>query len=88
MSPDAASPIPVGDSEKKPPTLLEWLPWEKVTIWGLFILAVYILRHFFFVIFMTFIVSYTMRALVVRIHGLLSPHRERLWLERVIASDI
>jgi len=56
-----------------------------VTIWGLFLLAVYVLRSFFFIVFMTFIVAYTMRGVVVRIARILSPRHERVWLERILA---
>ena len=70
---------------EKRPSFLEWFPWEKLTIWALFLLAVYFLRHFFFLIFMTFIVAYNLRAVVVRVSRLLSPSRERIWLERIVS---
>jgi hypothetical protein len=63
---------------------LEWLPWEKILIWGLFLTVVYALRHFFFIIFMTFITAYIMRSAVKRLSGILSPQRESVWLERVL----
>ena len=46
-----------GDRPRKiaKPLFPDWLPWEKILIWGLFFLVVYTLRHFFFIIFMTFI---------------------------------
>jgi predicted PurR-regulated permease PerM len=69
-----------------PPTqhvkLLDWLPWEKSLIWGLVILAVYAMRHFFFIIFVTFIVAYIMRSSVRRISRFVLPNRESAWLER------
>ncbi|MCI0343078.1 MAG: AI-2E family transporter [Planctomycetales bacterium] len=34
------------------------LPWEKIAIWGLFLLALYALRYFFDIIFVTFVLSY------------------------------
>jgi len=52
------------------------LPWEKILIWGLFLTVAYILNHFFFVIFMTFIISFCMRSLVTRITRRLSPRSE------------
>jgi predicted PurR-regulated permease PerM len=82
--PPAALPAKV-DEKKSAPSFLAWLPWEKITIWGLFLLAVYTLRHFFFIIFMTFIVAYIMRGIVQRIARVLSPRRERAWLERILA---
>jgi predicted PurR-regulated permease PerM len=63
---------------------LDWLPWEKILIWGLFLLAVYTLRSFFMIIFLTFILSYTMRSIVLRISRLVVPWRECVWLERVL----
>src|SRR6267143_5888215 len=64
------------------PSFLDWLPWEKILIWGLFLLAVYALRHFFFIIFMTFILTYIMRSIVLKIARFLSPRGEPVWLER------
>lgn len=61
------------------------MPWEKFAIWGLFLLVVYVLRDFFFVIFMTFIISFCMRSLVVFLSRRLSPGKERLWLQYVLA---
>jgi predicted PurR-regulated permease PerM len=69
----------------RPPSFLDCLPWEKILIWGLFLAAVYALRHFFLIIFLTFIISYTMRSIVLWVARLLSPHRERVWLERGLA---
>ena len=57
------------------------LQWEKLVIWALFLYAIYILRHFFFVIFMTFIVSYIMRRVIVRA---MRGRREAPALERVL----
>jgi predicted PurR-regulated permease PerM len=84
MSQTPSNPPPA--PTKKRPGFLEWLPWEKVTIWGLFLLAVYVLRHFFFIIFLTFILAYIMRGIIQRITGVLTPsRRETPWLERSLA---
>ncbi|MFN0060569.1 MAG: AI-2E family transporter [Planctomycetota bacterium] len=64
---------------------LSWFPWEKFLIWGLFLSLVYVLRHFFFVIFMTFMITYIMTNVVGRATRLVSPNRERAWLQRVMA---
>ena len=66
------------------PSFLEWLPWEKILIWGLFLTLVYSLRHFFFIIFMTFILTYIMRGVVGKVSATLWPRRENIWLERVL----
>ena len=80
--PTPEGPPQGGERDRRPaPSFLEWLPWEKILIWGLFLLAVYTLRHFFFIIFMTFIISYIMRSTVLRIAHTFT-RKERVWLER------
>jgi predicted PurR-regulated permease PerM len=64
------------------PRLLDRLPWGKALIWGLILLALYTLRHLFFIIFMTFLFSFIIRTVVVTVASRISPHRERPWLER------
>src|SRR5262245_1868981 len=61
------------------------LPWEKVTLWAVILLAAYLLRHFVFIVLMTFLMCYVMRAVISRIVALVSPQRERPWLERGLA---
>lgn len=75
---------PRHDSARRP-SLLEWLPWEKLLIWGLFLGAVYLLRHFFFIMLMTFLISMAMRRVILRVTRLISPSKERPWLERTVA---
>jgi predicted PurR-regulated permease PerM len=58
---------------------------EKLVIWGLVLLSVFTLRHFFFVIFMTFIVSYIMRGVVERLSRMIDGAEPRIWIERVLA---
>ncbi len=65
-------------------TFFQRFPWEKITIWGLFLLLVYVLRSFFTTIFLTFIFSYIISNLVRAVHGIISPDREKLWLHRVL----
>lgn len=65
-------------------TFLQRFPWEKITIWGLFLLLVYVLRSFFTTIFLTFIFSYMMTNLVRAAHGVISPDREKVWLHRIL----
>ncbi|QDU62491.1 hypothetical protein Pan216_33580 [Planctomycetes bacterium Pan216] len=75
-----ASPEPVVYQDLSP----TWrsVPWGKVLIWGTFLLAVYILRNFFFLIFMTFMLSYVIRSVVNAAIKRLSPEEENPWLER------
>lgn len=46
-------------------SVLSMVPWRPLLAWGAVLLAFYTLRHFFFVIFLTFIISYSIRTLVV-----------------------
>ncbi len=66
-------------------SFLRWFPWEKTLIWGLFLLAVYVLRDFFFIIFMTFMISYIMGNVLRNGMKVLSPHKERAWVQRTVA---
>ncbi|HAK93865.1 MAG TPA: hypothetical protein DCM87_02345, partial [Planctomycetes bacterium] len=43
------------------------LPWMKIFTWGLFLLAVYALRSFFTVIFLTFLLTYIAANILRRI---------------------
>jgi predicted PurR-regulated permease PerM len=52
------------ESPKNEVAFLLKLPWKSFIIWALFIAALYALRHFFLIIFLTFIVSYSMRGLI------------------------
>ncbi len=76
-----AQPQPKAGAE----SFLRWFPWEKTLIWGLFLLAVYILRDFFFIIFMTFIISYIMGNVVRNVMKVISPHKERAWVQRTVS---
>jgi len=84
---------PMNDPRPDPPALkpgaapgfFSWFPWEKLLIWALFLLVVYVLRHFFFIIFMTFMITYIMSGIVRSVTRMASPHQERPWLQRVVA---
>lgn len=64
MSASASSTDSRPLSGKASPGFFKWFPWEKLTIWALVLLLVYVLRDFFAVIFLTFIFSYMMTNLV------------------------
>ncbi|MFP6739120.1 MAG: AI-2E family transporter, partial [Planctomycetota bacterium] len=63
---------------------LDWLPWEKITMWAVFLLLVFSLRSFFFIVFMTFIIAYSMKGLVDWLAKLISPDEEKAWLYRLL----
>ncbi len=44
--------------EQDPFRFLKRWPWEKITIWAAFLFLIYLLRSFFGVIFLTFVLSY------------------------------
>lgn len=85
----SAQPPEASDGERPrkraKPLFPDWLPWEKILIWGLFFLVVYTLRHFFFIIFMTFILTYIMRSVVRKVARFALPGRENIWLERSLS---
>jgi len=66
-------------------SFLNKLPWEKLIIWSLFLSVIYVLRHFFFIIFLTFLLSYSMRTLVVRLCRPFSGNRLLPWIETLVA---
>jgi predicted PurR-regulated permease PerM len=66
-------------------SFLNKLPWEKLIIWSLFLSVIYVLRHFFFIIFLTFLLSYSMRTLVVKLCRPFSGNRLLPWIETVVA---
>lgn len=66
-------------------SFLHKLPWEKVIIWSAFLGIIYVLRHFFFIIFLTFLLSYSMRTLVVRLCRPFAASRRRGWIETAVA---
>ncbi|MHC5039156.1 MAG: AI-2E family transporter [Planctomycetota bacterium] len=44
--------------EQDPFRFIKRLPWEKITIWAIFLFLIYLLRSFFAVLFLTFVISY------------------------------
>ncbi len=57
------------------------LPWMKIFTWGLFLLAVYALRSFFTVIFLTFILTYIAANILRRLAPALGTWE---WLRKVL----
>jgi len=62
--------------------------WKKLAIWGLFLLALYVARDFFFVAFMTFMFSYLVLTVVERGMHQLSRNRERAWLRKLLTATV
>ena len=63
------------------------LPWEKMLIWLVFFLCIYLLRSFFGILFITFVISYISSNMVRRICSKINtPSRERRlrWLVTTI----
>lgn len=57
--------LPIGDGDGF--KFLRRLPWEKMAIWALFFVLLWVLRRFFTVIFLTFILSYIAYGVASRI---------------------
>src|SRR5262245_38623265 len=60
----------------------------RLTIWGLFFVLVYLTRDFFFVAFMTFMISYVALAVVRWVMKRLSPDRERPGMRRLVTLAV
>ncbi len=52
------SPVQATTVEKDQFRFLKRLPWEKITIWAVFLVLLYLFKSFFTIIFLTFIISY------------------------------
>jgi predicted PurR-regulated permease PerM len=61
---------------------------NRIAIWGLFLLVLYLARDFFFTAFMTFLFCYLTLAVVGRLMKRLSPDRERPWLRRLLTVGV
>ncbi len=60
------------------------IPWEKILLWGLFLLSLWILRSFLAVIFVTFIISYVAYHIIKRISRYAPAHlQHNIWFRRV-----
>lgn len=60
------------------------IPWEQLLIWGLFLLTLYVLRHFFFIMLMTFLIAYAVRTVVSHTMQRFVPDGESLWIDRLL----
>ena len=58
------------------------VPWNRLLIWGLLALAVFGLRDVFFIAYLTFLLSYLIRSIVVALARRLCLGTERAGLER------
>lgn len=61
------------------------LPWKKWVIWGLFLLLMWILRDLFFILFLTFVLTYVLRSVVTWAMRRLGRTGERPWVERSLS---
>jgi len=60
------------------------LPWEKMTIWTIFLLLIYALREFFDIIIVTFVLSYIGKNVVQKICGWLGAFGRKGWARQII----
>lgn len=60
------------------------IPWEKLLLWGLFILSIWVLRSFLAVIFVTFILSYLAHNAIKQINRVAPAHLQNsIWFRRI-----
>ena len=64
------------------------LNWEKLLIWAAFLTLMYFMRHFFLVVFFTFVFCYVIRSAVVAIEKFFFRGKQGLWLDRGIALAV
>lgn len=57
-------------------------PWENLVLWAGLFLVLYALQDVFPIVFLTFLLTYLVRAIVVPLARRISPKIERPWLER------
>jgi predicted PurR-regulated permease PerM len=61
------------------------LPWKKWAIWGLFLLLMWALRDLFFILFLTFVLTYVLRSVVTWAMHRLGRTGDRPWVERTLS---
>lgn len=60
------------------------LPWEKMTIWAIFLLLIYALREFFDIIMVTFVLSYIGKNVVQKVCGWLGAVGRKGWVRQIV----
>src|SRR5262245_2999233 len=76
-------------TDTNPTASFTWLTLlKRLGIWGLFLLAIYLARDFFFTAFMTFLFSYLTLTLVGFGMRRLSPGQERPGLRRLLTVGV
>jgi predicted PurR-regulated permease PerM len=65
-------------------TPLAYLPWEDILLWAGFLVLLYFLQDVFPVVFLTFLLTYLVRAIVIPLARKISPKQERPTLERLL----
>ncbi|MCG6863009.1 MAG: AI-2E family transporter [Chromatiaceae bacterium] len=66
----------------RPGALFGAVPWASLLVWGTLLVAVYALQELFFIILTTFLLSFMVRRIVVRLASRLRPGQESPGLER------
>ena len=67
---------------------LAGMPWERITMWVALGLLLYVMRDFFFVIFMTFLLCYFVRRVVNLTLAWFPPGRRTHWVDRGITVTV
>ena len=62
--------------------------WYKPLIWAVFLTVLYLLREFFLIGFLTFLICYIVRGLVGFLMRRMTPARDSHWLELILTLSI
>ncbi|MGO9114708.1 MAG: AI-2E family transporter [Thermoguttaceae bacterium] len=84
MSSDNPQPASVLPAQRR----WQWVsdvPWERLTIWALFLLVLCLLRRMLLILFLTFMVCYLARTIIGGLARRFWPNQDRRWLERLLS---
>ena len=84
MSNDNSQPGSAATAQRR----WRWLsdvPWERLAVWAVFLLALCLLRRMLLILFLTFMVCYLARTIIGGLARRFWPNRERHWLERMLS---
>ena len=71
-----------------PPSLCQQTWWYRPLIWGTLLVLLYLLRDFFLIGFLTFLLCFTVRSLVVALTRRIDPRRDTRRLELILTLAI
>ncbi len=81
--PDSAQPL-----NSSAANIFARMKWEKFLFWGVLLSLIYVMRHLFFIGFMTFVFCFVIRRIVTSSTRRISLVPERPWLERAVTVGV